>query len=153
MPDRFKRRDTLLGRLMPRSLLAVLADYPFESLIAVWGVLSGVAVFFGEPGSSSLSVLPWVLQLAWGGAMALSGVTIIAGLARHLYEVVAAGLHLLSIVLVAYACAVIGFGGAARGGLVALLVFLIGVIAYVRGWWLKARHRLATEEMKRTEGQ
>jgi hypothetical protein len=153
MPDRFRKRTSFFGRMMPNRLLAVLADYPFESLISVWGLLSGVSVFLGQSGSSSLGVLPEVLQLAWGVSMTLSGITIIVGLSQHLYDVVAAGLYLLSGVLVAYACAVVGFGGFVRGGLVALLVFFIGLIAFVRGWWLKTRDRLSAEEMKRTEGQ
>lgn len=154
MPDRAWRKKTLLGRVMHIKFPKTIADYPFESILAVWGGFSAATVFFGrEVASGSLKELPLVLQYLWGILMLLAAITIVVGLKFRLYDVVSAGLYLLSIVLVAYASAVIGFSGWSRGGLSAGLVFSIGAICYVRGWWLKTRDRIAQKEATRTEGQ
>jgi hypothetical protein len=152
MPNNAWRKKSVVGRLVRVKFPATIADYPFESILAVWGTFSAINTAFG-PSSVAVNDLPVVLQASWGILMGLSALTIFYGLFRHLYDVVAAGLYLLAIILVAYASAVIGYSGWARGGLTGGLVFSIGAICYVRGWWLKTRDRIAQEEATRTEGQ
>lgn len=133
---------------------STIAEYPFESILSVWGGISAASVFVNRAtASGSLAELPDVLQIVWGLMMALSAATIVYGLWRRLFDIVSAGLYLLAIVLIAYATAVIGFTGWSKGGLLAGLLFSIGFICYVRGWWLKTRDRITQEEATRTEGQ
>jgi len=154
MPDRAWRKKSLVGRIMHIKFPTTVADYPFESILSVWGFVTASNVFiFRTAASGSLRELPPILQIAWGLLMGLSALTIVFGLHRKYYDVVSAGLYLLAIVLIAYASAVIGFSGWSKGGLSAGLVFSIGVICYVRGWWLKTRDRIADKEATRTEGQ
>lgn len=154
MPDRAWKKKSFAGRIMHIRFPTTLAEYPFESILSVWGSFSTVAVLFGpDTGSTSLRELPGILQIVWGLMMGLAALTIIIGLRRHMYDVVSAGLYLLAIILIAYASAVIGFAGWSKGGLTGGLVFSIGAICYVRGWWLKTRDRIAHQEATRTEGQ
>jgi hypothetical protein len=153
MSDRVWRKKSLIGRVSHTRFPSTMADYPFESILALWGVFSAISTFWAGPASGSLANLPEVLQMTWGGLMGLSGLTIGFGLLKHHYDTVSAGLYLLSLVLIAYACAVVGFSGWSRGGLTAGLVFSVGVICYVRGWWLKTRDRVERQEATRTEGE
>lgn len=154
MPNRASKRKLLTARFMRQKFPSDVADYPFETILSIWGIFSALTVSIDRAsGSSTLSDLPHALQVVWGILMGLAAVTIAIGLNRRLYDIVAAGLYLMSIVLIAYASAVIGFAGWSRGGLTAGLVFSIGAICYVRGWWLKTRGRIAQQEATRTEGQ
>ena len=66
---------------MKRAAVRLLLTHPFELLIAAWSLLAGVPIAFGVRLSTNASThLHGVLFNAWGVTLALSGVTIIAGL-------------------------------------------------------------------------
>lgn len=151
------RTSRLRGRVRRRVLAVYIpgkvAEYPLEIGMSVWGVQSGVNVATGHVASHSLSVLPGSLSITWAVLMLLAALTVMTGVFwRPVNATIARGMYLFAFTLVSYSAAIIGASGWHRGGITALFFFIIGLVVFLRGYWLKEREAALERELARSTG-
>jgi hypothetical protein len=127
-------------RWLQRTPVALL-EYPFETLIAAWGLFSGPPLLLGFARPPSINdLLPTCMVYLWACLMFLSGLTMATGLIRHTYgTTVSRGMYLLGTVCVVYAVAILTAVGPVAGIPSGPLLTVIGVLCYLRATWLRAR--------------
>lgn len=133
------RAERLLSRIP-----AVLIEYPFEVLIAMWGILAGASGLVRLTSSSTISGLlpPWAAGM-WSLSLFLSGVTIAAGLRSHRYGTsVANGLILCAIATGVYSLAIVTVGGVS-GAYAGSLLAAISCLASLRAIYLRVRRSIS----------
>ena len=133
------RTDRLIARA-PAALL----DYPFECLLAAWGLISAPPVLIGAAIPSSLAaLLPRGMVLAWAGLLLIAAATIGLGIIAGRYSTtVARGLSLLGSVCILYAVAIGSVAGWAQGLPAGALLAVIGWLCYLRAFRLRAQGRM-----------
>lgn len=139
---RNRRRDRWIIRHVPISVV----EYPLESVLAVWGMITGSQVIFGVS-TPSIADLPWPLPLTWSLLMLAAGMYIIHGLRKRAYaSLVASGISMFGWILLAYAVAIAAFAQDLRKSLtIILLLGAVAVFTFVRAWFLRARDDLLVE--------
>ena len=120
-------------------LPSALVEFPFEFFIAAFSVLMGAAIVFGatRPGSI-VDLLPWFGVDVWGAGLAMGGLTIAFGLARHLVIVTSMGLGLLAFLFPVYAIAVVAVAGVSDGLVAGGFCALLGTLSAFRSFYLRA---------------
>jgi hypothetical protein len=136
---RQRRREHRLQRVP-----VFLVEYPLESIMAAWGSLNGLQLVLGLGELASIrSVLDYPWSVIWCAAMALAGLTIVVGMAKHRYgTIVPTGMQLLAMVVAVYGCGIIDASGWRRGASAATLMFSIALLCWLRAWWLRGRERV-----------
>lgn len=136
--DRVTRDERLLQRI-PAALL----DYPLESALGAWGVLSGPPrVLFPRQAGTVDQLLPVWGVVLFSGLMTLGGLTTLWGLRSRRYgSTVARGLELLGTTFACYAVALFASWSLSAVLLAMLLVFL-AALSWLRAWVLVLRARV-----------
>jgi hypothetical protein len=118
-----------------------LIEHPFACLMALWGFLSGVPLVLGYAKPTSLTMLlPRGLVFAWAALLLVSAASIAWGLLRHRYSTtMARGLQLLGVICLVYAVCILGAVGWRQGIPAGPLLTAIGVLCYLRGWYLRTQ--------------
>lgn len=133
------RRDGRLSRA-ERALRHVpnaLIEYPFETLMAVFGLLSGPAALLGASSPALDALLPKWAVMVWGLWMTLSAAAIAVGLKFRRYApVLVRGLELFGITCIVWSVAVFAEQGALGGIPGGPLLTLLAVLSWLRTWWL-----------------
>ncbi len=151
------RARRLRGRVRHRVLSIYVpgkvAEYPLEIGMSVWGVQSGVNAATGRPASHALSALPGSLSVIWAVLMVVASLTVLTGVFwRPVNATIARGMYLFAFTLISYSVAIIGASGWDRGGITALFFFIIGLVVFLRGYWLKEREAALERELARSTG-
>ena len=115
-----------------------------------WAVISGINALSGNPPSTTLQSLPETLQILWAVLMVVAGLTITLALWKRLDNLVASGMYLFAGTLGAFAIALIGNSGWSRGGAVGSFYFVLGLVSFLRGWWLKGDEARINRQIVRT---
>lgn len=116
---------------------AIIGENPLEVGLITWATFAGLnAVTSGAP-SNALRSLPDPLEYTWAVLMIVAAVTVGVALWKRLDHIVASGMYLFAATLVSYSLAVLGSTGWSRGATVAVLLFILGTVCFLRGWWLK----------------
>lgn len=120
-----------------------LIEYPMETLLTYWGLLSGILVLAGVSRPTSLlALLPAWATPAWGWALTIAASTMAVGLARHAYgTILARGMQLLGAVCLCYAAALITVLGLSAVPTANLMLAIAGM-SYLRAWWLRTRRKV-----------
>lgn len=129
-----------------KRLPVALMEYPFESFMALIGLLLGVALGLGavRPGSLFALLPGWLVGLYAVAAVAGSG-TVLAGLAPRRKNPVpmAVGLRLVAVLLAVYGVALVAVGGFENGGMAATFFLGISALAGFRSMYLRAQAEAA----------
>jgi len=148
VPNRRARaRRRILGLRIPMTI----AEYPLEVGLCFWGMLAWVNIVTGTAPSNSLRSLPDQIQTVWAALMIVATLTVAFGL--FLWKsAIGRGMYLFGTILIAYAAAIFGFSGWHRGGAVGGFLLMIGIVCFLRGWWLKEQDHALRRAMQKTEG-
>lgn len=132
-------KGTFLLRYVPEQLI----EYPLESLIAMWGITSGMSVFVFENVPLSIQALfPNWVGVLWGILLGLGGTLVMVGLARRWYaSVVPRGLQLISSSAVGYALTILADRGVV-GIPVSTLMITVAILCGLRAWFLQVREEI-----------
>lgn len=147
-PWRARARKIIFRRRFP----TVVGEYPLEMGMILWGFFALTNVIVGSaPKSNALQVLPDHLEQLWGVLLGVAALTVLVGLSRKRLATVATGMYLFGSTLVAYSAAIIGAAGWQRGGAIAGFLLVIGLVCFLRGWWLKEMEAALVEAHASTQ--
>jgi hypothetical protein len=102
-----------------------------------WAAYAGVNVSTGLAPSNSLRALPDGLETAWAIMMFVGAAAIVASLWKRRDAAISGCMYLFATTQAAFAVAILGAAGWHRGGAVSGFLVIIGLVCFVRGWWLK----------------
>lgn len=129
-----------------RRLPVALMEYPFETFMALLGLLVGAALLFGtiRPGSL-FEALPFPAIMTYAVATAAGAGTVLAGLipARKHPIPMAIGLRLLAALFLAYGGAILYFAGVSVGGMSGFAFVGLSALAGFRSMYLRAQAETA----------
>lgn len=127
----------------------MIAQYPLEVGMVLWGTVLGINVAIGNPPSTALRELPDSMETAWAILMVLSSVVTVVGLTTRLRSTIASGMQAFGCILAAYGAAVMAVTPWERGGTVTGFLFIMGGVCLIRGWWLKEEEAALIKEHER----
>lgn len=119
----------------------------------VWGFFTGVNALLGEPPSTALQTLPPYLQYIWTALMTVASVTVLLALKSRRDTLVASGMYLFATTMASYSVVILSASDWQRGGLIASFLMVIGIICFIRGWWLKEVEAAAIRELVRNRNR
>jgi hypothetical protein len=126
----------------------LLVEYPFETILAVWGVLGSLPLLFGTVTPPSLSgLLSGPVYIAFKVLFTLGSFSLAWGLHKRRWRsLVPRSLQLIGCTLGVYALALFSIG---KPGVTTAGLFLaIALLCYMRAWWLKKREVIRDEIVK-----
>lgn len=139
---------TWLLRYVPENLI----EYPFETLVSVWAMLSGSisVIYTGTPNSIAALMPDWV-GTVWGGALLISGVSAAIGLRKRWYAtLVPRGMQLAAVAMCFYATAILAVIGPSALPNVLLLI-TVAIIILLRAWYLQIREAIFLDIARESE--
>jgi hypothetical protein len=129
----------------------MVGEYPLEIGMVGYAVLSIINLVTNWAPSNALRALPDMLEIVWAILMGLAAVTIASGLVVNRFAVVSTGMYLFATILVAYSIAIVSASGWQRGGAIAGFLAIIGIVCFLRGWWLKEQEAALINEIERKD--
>lgn len=114
-----------------------------------WSVYVALNIVTGTAPSPSLKALPDGLETIWSIMMFVGGISTVIALYARRDAAVAGCMYLFAATQAAFAAAILGAAGWYRGGVVSGFLVIIGLVCFVRGWWLKTDDAVAIRTLVR----
>lgn len=142
-------RQRWRARLFRWPLPAVVGENPLEVAMISWGVYIAANLADGSAPSPSLRALPDGLEMIWSIMMFIGGISTVVTLYTRRDAAVAGCMYLFAATQAAFAVAILGAAGWQRGGVIGGFLVIIGLVCFVRGWWLKTDDAVAIRALVR----
>lgn len=146
-----------MDTLPPQRLPQVVGNYPLEAGLAAWGIFIGISSVLtspiGAPPSGALTVLPPLLGFGWSVLMVLGSLNLVVALSiprLRRSPMVARSMFLYGTVFLVYAIAIEVNTGFIKGGAVAGLMLMLGVVCFLRSRYLRRVYEVLVAEAHRT---
>jgi hypothetical protein len=146
------RRARLRRRILRLRLPLTIAEYPLEVGLSIWGLFAWINTVTGTPPSNSLRSLPDGVQTLWAVLMIVATLTVAFGLSLR-KSAIGRGMYLFGTTLTAYAAAIFGLTGWHSGGATGSFLLMIGLVSFLRGWWLKEQEIQLRKALERSKSE
>lgn len=130
-------RERWRRQLFSNRVYVIIGENPLGIAMTTWGLFTGINMATGSAPSKALSALPDGLETMWGVMMVLGAVVTSFSIAFERDVTQATGLYLFACTNITYSVAIIALSGWERGGQIGAFLMIMGIICFLRGWWLK----------------
>lgn len=138
-----QRRRNLRERVLLRLPTAVI-EWPFETMMSLYALITGAALTTGLVSSASVAALfpEWAARIL-GVLYLVGGLDVAWGLHRGAYtSACARGLRLLGGSIGAYTVSIIAFGGWRRSAVAALIIGGVALLCALRSFYLRGKGQM-----------